>query len=88
MLESLCLEAAAECEANSSTKFFPCVDEFFRCIGTATTFENPVKARFSAYALARGVVDPQLGRAAQKRVIPSAAKVFAPLVAFLKQLAG
>jgi hypothetical protein len=88
MLETLCLEAAAECEANSQTKLLPCVDEFFRCVGTATTFDNPTKARFAAYALARGVVDPQLGRAAQKRIIPCKANVFIPLVEFLKQLAG
>lgn len=86
MLETLCLEAAAECEANSPTKLLPCVDGFFDCVGTATAFDNPTKARFSAYALARGVVDPQLGRAAQKRIIPCEAKVFVPLVEFLKQL--
>lgn len=88
MLETLCLEAAAECEVNSPTKLLPCVDEFFRCVGTATAFDNPTKARFAAYALASGVVDPQLGRAAQKRIIPCEAKVFAPLIAFLKQLAS
>jgi hypothetical protein len=88
ILETLCLEAAAESEANAPIKFLPCVDEFFHCIETATTFDNPTKARFSAYALARGVVDPQLGRAAQKRVISCHAKVFGPLAEFLKQLAS
>jgi len=88
MLETLCLEAAAECEANSPTKLLPCVDEFFRCVATATAFDNPTKARFAAYALARGVVDPQLGRAAQKRIIPCEAKIFGPLVEFLRQLAS
>lgn len=87
MLETLCLEAAAECEANSTTKLLPCVDEFFGCVGTATTFDNLTKARFSAYALARGVVDPQLGRAAQKRILPCNAKAFEKLVAFVQELA-
>jgi len=89
MLETLCIQAAAECETDSAEKLLPCVDDFFTCVSRAkTTFDNLTKARFAAYALARGVVDPQLGRAAQKRIIPCNAKTFEKLVEFLKLLSN
>jgi|ERR1043166_1120400 hypothetical protein len=89
MLETLCLRAAEECEAAAEKKVLPCVDEFLRCVTAAkTVFDNPTKARFASYALASGVVDPQLGRAAQKRLIPCRAKSFEALTRFLQDLAS
>ena len=87
MLETLCWEAATEADANSQTKLLPCVDEFFRCVGNAPTLDNAAKARFSAYTLARGMAETQLGRAAQKGIINFDAPAFAPLVDFLRRLA-
>ncbi|MCI0535814.1 MAG: hypothetical protein L0Z50_11370 [Verrucomicrobiales bacterium] len=87
MLETLCLEAAAECEMASPAKLLLCVDQFLDCVTRSQPpFENPTKARFAAYALARGVVDPQLGRAAQKRIIPFDSQAFEKLIRFLKRL--
>lgn len=89
MLESLCLAAAAEAEQAQSGGVLPCVDEFFACLNKrGYKPANPTKAQFAAYALARDVIDPQLGRAAQKSVIPWEAKAFEPLKAFLKSIAG
>jgi hypothetical protein len=89
MLESLCLSAAAEMEKAQSGGVLPCVYEFLTCLskrGYQPT--NPTKAQFAGYALARDVIDPQLGRAAQQSVIPWEAKAFEPLKAFLKSIAG
>ena len=49
---------------------------------------NQAKARFAGYALACDVIDPQLGRAAQKGAIPWEAKTFDSLKAFVRSLAG
>lgn len=86
MLETLCLSAASEVEGARPTPVLRCVDEFFGCLNGNP--KNPTKARFAAYALACDVIDPQLGRAAQKGAIPWHAKVFDPLKAFLIQIAG
>lgn len=89
MLETLCLSAFAEVEATQPLGLLPCVDEFFACLDKrGKKPSNPTKARFASYALACDVVDPQLGRAAQKGAIPWHAKAFDPLKAFLKSLAG
>ncbi len=89
MLESLCLEAVAEDEKAHPVGVLPCVDEFFACLAKrGRQPSNPTKARFAGYALAHDVIDPQLGRAAQKGTIPWEAKVFDPLKTFLKNLAG
>ena len=89
MLETLCLEAAEECEGTTEQKVLPCADEFLICAERAKTeYENRTKARFAAYALARGVAEAQLGRAAQKRVIPCHAKAFERLTRFLNELAA
>ena len=47
-----------------------------------------MKARFAGYALAADVIDPQLGRAAQKGAIPWNASAFGQLNAFLDWIAG
>jgi hypothetical protein len=89
MLEDLCLHAIAEAESSATTAFLPCVDEFFACLAKQKQKpENTGKARFAGYALARDVIDPQLGRAAQKGAIPWSAKVFGPLRAFLSAVGG
>ena len=89
MLESLCLSAAAEVEKAQAGGVLPCVDEFFACLNKrGLKPENPTKAQFAGYALARDVIDPQLGRAAQKGVIPWQAKSFDSLKTFVKSIAG
>ena len=89
MLESLCLSAVAEIEQAQPDAVLPCVDEFFACLNKrGRNASNPTKARFAGYALARDVIDPQLGRAAQQNAIPWKAKAFDPLKAFLKSVAG
>ena len=89
MLETLCLEAAAESERGRPDAVFPCVNEFFACLGkSGRNPGNLAKARFAGYALARDVIDPQLGRAAQKGAIPWDVKAFEPLKAFLQSIAG
>lgn len=89
MLETLCLEAAEECEAESGKKILPCVEKLLTCATEAgTRFDNLTKARFAGYALARGVIDPQLGRAAQKRIVPCRARAFNKLTSFIRELAS
>lgn len=89
MLEGLCLQAASEVEAAQSDAVLPCVDEFFGCLNKRGFVpRNPAKAKFAGYALARDVIDPQLGRAAQKGAIPWNAKAFDPLKMFLRSIAG
>lgn len=88
MLEDLCLTAIREAEAGQAIGLLPCVEGFFACLKQQGHVPgNPAKARFAGYALARDVIDPQLGRAAQKRTIPWKAKAFDPLKAFLHGLA-
>lgn len=89
MLESLCLAAVAEDEEGHPVGLLLCVDEFFACLDErGRKPSNPTKAQFAGYALARDVIDPQLGRAAQKGAIPWEAKVFDLLKTFLNNLAG
>ncbi len=91
MLESLCLEAIREASQPGGPDLLDCVDEFFSCRSKKglPTPTNPTKARFAGYVLARDVIDPQLGRAAQTRgVIPWDAAAFTPLKAFLRELAS
>jgi hypothetical protein len=89
MLETLCLEAAAESEQGRPDAVFPCVNEFFACLGkSGRNSGNLDKARFAGYALARDVIDPQLGRAAQKGAISWNVKAFEPLKVFLQSIAG
>jgi len=89
MLESLCLSAVAEVEAAQPNGVLPCVDEFFACLSKRCKKPgNPTKAQFAGYALACDVVDPQLGRAAQKGAIPWQAKAFDSLKAFVRRVAG
>ncbi len=89
MIEGLCLAAVAEVEAAKPDAVLPCVAEFFACLGKqGITPENPTKAQFAGYALARNVIDPQLGRAAQKGAIPWNAKTFDSLKSFLQRIAG
>ena len=89
MLEGLCLAAVAESEQAQTGVLLSCVDAFFSCLGQGGQQPaNPTKARFAGYALARDVIDPQLGRAAQKGTIPWNATAFGPLKAFLCAIAG
>jgi hypothetical protein len=89
MLETLCLSAVTEVEKAQPASVLPCVDEFFTCITKCGQGpSNPTKAQFAGYALARDVVDPQLGRAAQKGVIPWQAKAFDLLKVFIRNVAG
>lgn len=89
MLETLCLEALAEQEASATSKLLPCVDEFFTCLrNQGRKPSNDFKARLAGYLLARDVIDPQLGRAAQTAgVIPWNAKAFEPLWRFIHAVA-
>ena len=89
MLENLCLAAVTEKETSSGPALLPCVDEFFKCLASrGRTPTNPIKARFAGYALAKDVVDPQLGRAAQKGAIPWDASAFDLLKGFLRTIGG
>jgi hypothetical protein len=89
MLESLCLEAIEEAEAAGDKKLLPCVDEFFDCVQEqGNQPKNSAKARMAGYILAKDVIDPQLGLAARKGVIPWDAKAFAPLTEFVRAVAG
>ena len=89
MLEDLCMTAITEAERNLAAPLLPCVDEFFVCLnGRNRQAANPAKARFAGYALACDVIDPQLGRAAQKGVIPWEANAFTLLKTFLQNVAG
>lgn len=89
MLESLCLSAAAEIEAAQPNGVLPCVNEFFACLDKGGKKPgNPTKAQFAGYVLACDVIDPQLGRAAQKGAIPWQAKAFDSIKAFVRSVAG
>jgi len=89
MLESLCLEAFAEKERTAAQQLMPCVDELFSCLSKrGSEPSNPTKARFAGCLLAYDVVDPQLGRGAQQKVIPWEASVWDELKTFLRQVAG
>ena len=89
MLETLCLEAIEEMERSARAKLLPCVNEFFDCLSKqGQEPANTAKARFAGYALAADVIDPQLGRAAQKGAIPWQALAFEPLNAFVRSIAG
>jgi hypothetical protein len=80
MLESLCLEAwEGEQPADRCTR------EFGSCLGLGESFTTP-KQRLAAHLVARNVVDPQLGRAAQQGVIPWDHSTFASLTNFLRDL--
>jgi hypothetical protein len=80
MLESLCLEAwEGEQPADRCTR------EFGSCLGVGDSFKT-TKQRLAAHLVARNVVDPQLGRAAQQGVIPWDHSTFAPLTSFLRDL--
>lgn len=64
-----------------------CVSEFANCLGKADDFSDP-KRRLAAWVLAKGVLDPQLGRAAQKPgLIPWHAPAFDSLRSFVLALA-
>lgn len=60
MLESLCLDAVSHDES-----VLRCVSRLGECLGQGETFAKP-KHRMAEYILAKGVVEAQLGRAAQK----------------------
>ncbi len=89
MLESLCMAAVAEMQNAQPDGVLPCVDEFFACLDRhGRKASHAAKSRFAGYALACDVVDPQLGRAAQKGAIPWQAKAFDSLKAFIRRIAG
>jgi hypothetical protein len=89
MLEMLCLDAAAEKERSQANGILPCVDDFFACLDKQGRKPvNSAKSRFAGFALALDVIDPQLGRAAQKGAIPWEAKTFNSLKNFLQMVAG
>jgi hypothetical protein len=89
MLEELCLAAATEAEKGQPNGVFPCVDDFFSCLEKrGRNASNPAKSRFAGFALACDVIDPQLGRAAQKGVIPWHTNAFDTLKSFLQKVAG
>ncbi len=89
MLETLCLAAVEEMERSAQTTLLPCVTGFFECLSKrGRKPANAVKAQFAGYALAADVIDPQLGRAAQKGAIPWQAKAFDPLKVFVRSIAG
>lgn len=91
MLETLCLDAVEELERSeqAKAKVLQCVRDFFKCLeGQNKKPRNPTKAGFAGYALAMDVIDPQLGRAAQKGAIPWQAKAFDPLKEFIRLVGG
>ena len=91
MLETLCLNAVEELErsGHAKEKVLPCSRDFFKCLeGQGRKPGNPAKANFAAYALAMDVIDPQLGRAAQKGAIPWHAKTFDSLKNFVQMVAN
>lgn len=82
MLELLCLEAV-----DHDDPALRCVSGFGECLGWGEEFAKP-KHRMAAYLLAKGVLDPQLGRAAQKPgLIPWHAPAFDSLRSFVLALA-
>lgn len=91
MLETLCLDAVDELEKAGQPQkaLLPCVKSFFKCLEEkGKKPRNQTKADFAGYALAADVIDPQLGRAAQKGAIPWQAKAFDSLKAFVTSVAG
>jgi hypothetical protein len=80
MLESLCLEAWAGEEPAAG-----CTRAFGSCLGVGESFRTS-KQCLAAHLVARNVVDPQLGRAAQQGVIPWDHPAFAGLTGFLRDL--
>jgi hypothetical protein len=91
MLETLCLNAVEELERSGQAKeiVLLCVRDFFKCLeGQGRKPRNPAKADFAGYALAMDVIDPQLGRAAQKGAIPWHAATFDSLKNFVQTVAN
>jgi hypothetical protein len=83
MLENLILQAAQEADPD----VLPCVERFFACVvGVNASYETTPKAKTAAYLLAKGVVDPQVGRGAQQNAIKWDAPAFQPLVSFIHEL--
>lgn len=80
MLESLFLEAWAGEEPAAG-----CTRAFENCLGVVESIRT-TKQRLAAHLVARNVVDPQLGRAAQQGVIPWGHPAFAALTNFLRDL--
>jgi len=86
MLENVCLESVAN-EGESKIKL-RCVDSFFECIemqGLALP-KNLTKARTWAFLSSQDVSDPQVGRAAQKRIWLWDSAAFEPIKTFLQEL--
>ena len=89
MLETFCLSAIAEKDESGPHGLLGCVDEFFVCLERRNRRPaNATKARFAGYALAKDVIDPQLGRSTQQGAIPWDARAFDALKQFLKEVAG
>lgn len=90
-LESLCWDVVCGLETNHPHRLSACIHEFFACSENGTgrvSGERSSKEKLAAWILAHGVSDPQLGRAAQRGVIPFGAPLLRPLSEFLVRLAG
>jgi len=85
MLETICLWFVAQ----AHSKELACIDRYFECLGSGDVgvFPNKVdKAKTWAFLSARGLFDPQVGRAAQAKVWDWDHGVFEPLRNFLNAL--
>lgn len=84
MLEDLCLASVA------SDAAMPCVDEFMKCVQerASRTSGNPAKARIHAWLASLETPDRRLGEAAQAGCWPWDSPAFAPLRAFIQQVAA
>jgi hypothetical protein len=86
MLEDVCLESVGN-EAENKIKL-RCVDGFFECIEKQNLAlpKNLTKARTWVFLSSQDVSDPQVGRAAQKRIWLWDNVAFKPIKIFLEEL--
>jgi hypothetical protein len=88
MIETLCLDSLFDDKAQEAT--LKCIDDYFDCLkknGGVKT-ENIEKAKTWAFLSAHGSFDPQIGRAAQKKIWNWDGQTFQPLINFSKALSS
>ncbi len=86
MIETLCLQSLTEDKTQEIS--LKCVDEYFECLrkNNGVSPENIEKAKTWTFLSAHGSFDPQVGRAAQKKIWNWGGQTFQPLVDFLRDL--
>jgi hypothetical protein len=88
MIETLCLKSLDEEVSHLAT--LKCADDYFTCLASNEGIQprNLDKAKTWTYLSAFGTFEPQVGRAAQKRIWKWDNIAFQPLMKFLKILCG